>query len=72
MREPIRTIELDKVDIVRSDIILANITKISAGSMMELLYAWTNGKLIVCVFPPGNGLSPWIRYHSHHIFSNLI
>ncbi len=66
-------VELDKVDIARSDVLLANMLpdKSKTGSNMEIIYAWTLGKLVVIVHDPNKPVSPWHRYHSHKIVATL-
>ena len=62
-------VDLDKIDVRNSDIILANCTKPSAGTSMEIFYAHQLGKMIVTVAP--EPVSPWIRYHSTTIQPTL-
>lgn len=64
-------IELDKRDIDQSDIIFANISKHSAGTSMELLYAWERQKAVVTVLPEDVDVSPWILYHSTKVVTTL-
>ena len=60
-------VELDKIDVAQADVLLVNYDKPSVGTSMEILLAWQIGKRVVLVCPPGASLSPWLRYHSHHI-----
>lgn len=60
-------VELDKIDIVRSDAILVNYPGPSTGTDMEILFSWEHAKPVVVVVPTGNRISPWLRYHSHAI-----
>lgn len=60
-------VELDKVDVARADALLVNYDRPSIGTSMEILFAWQLGKPIVLVAAPGANLSPWLRYHVHHI-----
>jgi len=63
-------VEGDKELIDKSDILLVGLWKVSAGTCMEILYAWERGKKTFII----NGLdkiSPWLRYHSHAIFNNI-
>jgi hypothetical protein len=62
-------VELDKIDVTNSDIILVNFDKPSVGTSMEILYAWERGKMIVVVHKAGAVLSPWLVYHSHYRFT---
>lgn len=60
-------VELDKIDVMNSDILLVSYDKPSVGTSMEVLYAFERAKLVVVVAPNGTRISPWLRYHSHHI-----
>ena len=64
-------VELDKIDVATSDVILVNYDKPSVGTSMEILYAWQMGKVISTVCRGNAIISPWLRYHSHHIFHNF-
>lgn len=64
-------VELDKIDVANSDIILVNYDKPSVGTSMEVLYAWERGKRIILVCREDATLSPWLRYHSTHIFHSF-
>ena len=58
-------VELDKIDINKSDIILVNATRPSWGTAMEILHAYLMHKITVSVV--GKRVSPWLRYHSTYI-----
>lgn len=60
-------VELDKIDVTEADIIIVNYDKPSVGTSMEVIYAWERGKRIIVVCTPNATISPWLRYHSHHI-----
>lgn len=60
-------VELDKIDVMNSDVILVSYDKPSVGTSMEILYAFERGKLVVVVAPPHLTLSPWLIYHSHTV-----
>lgn len=60
-------VEPDKKDIIDCDIVLANCWKPSAGTSMEILYAWSLGKTIVSVVPKPQMVSAWISYHSNAV-----
>jgi nucleoside 2-deoxyribosyltransferase len=60
-------VELDKIDVTNSDVLLVNYDKPSVGTSMEVLYAFERGKLVVVVAKPDASISPWLRYHSHKI-----
>jgi hypothetical protein len=66
-------VELDKVDIVNANILLANMLpdKSKTGSNMEIIYAWGLGKLVIIVLPKNLPISPWHRYHAQKIFHTL-
>ncbi len=64
-------VESDKIDIEAADVLLANCTKISVGTSMEILLAWQKDKQVVVVAPEGVPLSAWIHYHSHQIFRTM-
>lgn len=64
-------VELDKIDVMDSDVILVNYDKPSVGTSMEILYAFERGKLVVVVAQEGARISPWMRYHSHAIVSSF-
>jgi nucleoside 2-deoxyribosyltransferase len=64
-------VELDKIDVTNSDIILVNYDKPSVGTSMEVLYAWDRGKMVIVVHPPAANLSPWLVYHSHYRFTSF-
>jgi hypothetical protein len=66
-------VELDKVDIARSDFILLNYFKNSNGTPMEAMLGHQMGKLVVIVNNsdiPSSHLSPWLKYHSTKIFDS--
>jgi nucleoside 2-deoxyribosyltransferase len=60
-------VELDKIDVADADIILVNYDKPSVGTSMEVLFAWQIGKRVIVVCREGSVISPWLRYHAHHI-----
>lgn len=64
-------VELDKIDVEFSDILLVNYVKPSVGTSMEIMYAWSRGKMIVTVARAEESVSPWLRYHSHFIFNTF-
>jgi len=57
-------VELDKLDIRRSDALIVRYVKPSVGTSMEVFYAWTLGKPIVLWLDVVSPLSPWLTYHS--------
>lgn len=64
-------VELDKFDISSSDILLAYVFKYSAGTMMEIMYAHSLGKMVLVVNKLGHPISPWVRYHSTKVFADI-
>lgn len=60
-------VELDKLDIDEADILLVNYDRPSVGTSMEVLYAWEHGKTVLVVCREDSVISPWLRYHAHHI-----
>ena len=64
-------VELDKIDVSNSDIILVNYHKPSVGTSMEILYAWERGKMIIVVHQKDAKLSPWLVYHTHKRFMSF-
>lgn len=64
-------VELDIKDIDECDVFLAYCWQVSWGTAMEIFYAYNAGKWVIVVIPEGQRISPWLRYHSHQIFSTL-
>jgi hypothetical protein len=64
-------VELDKIDVALSDVLLVNFDKPSVGTSMEIIWAWERGKMIVVVHKAGAVLSPWLAYHSHARFTSF-
>ena len=71
-------VEGDKADIDNAQVVLANASVPSAGTSMEILYAWENNRyrnkimVIVSVFStPNKNPSPWIVYHSDRVYATL-
>ena len=64
-------VENDKADIDACDTVLVNFVKPSVGTSMEVLYGWERNKRIVLVAPPDVVVSPWLIYHSHHVFHSV-
>jgi len=67
----VEIVELDKIDIMDCDVVLANCPKPSVGTSMEVLYAYTLGKQVACVVPDVKTASPWLRYHSRLTTASL-
>jgi len=64
-------VEMDKVDIDFSDTLLIYYVKPSVGTSMEVFYAWDNDKEIIIVYDSDKPVSPWLKYHSSHIFKSF-
>lgn len=64
-------VELDKLDIMKSDALLVNFPFPSVGTCMEILFAWEQRKLIAIVAPPNIKISPWLKYHANGIFTSF-
>ena len=63
-------VEEDKAAIDSCDILLVNFHKPSAGTSMEILYAWER-KIPVYVIYPDGVVSPWVLYHATEVFPTL-
>lgn len=62
-------VEGDKDDIDNCEILIAHCPKPSVGTSMEVLYAWGQGMTVFIYALHGTPISPWLRYHSHAIFT---
>jgi len=62
---------LDKLDIVDSDVVLANCWQFSVGTSMEVLFASERGKSVIAVVKPGATVSPWLRFHALAVVDDL-
>jgi nucleoside 2-deoxyribosyltransferase len=67
---PNKFIQRDLEDIEKSDLLVAYLPKLSAGTLMELFYARQKGKITVIITRLKN-LSPWIIVHSNLIFKTV-
>jgi nucleoside 2-deoxyribosyltransferase len=70
--DPADVVEADKTEIDASDILIAYCPKPTVGTSMEVLYAWERGKHVILYLPEGARVSPWLRYHAHHIHHHPI
>lgn len=60
-------VQLDKVDIVRCEIVFVYYKEPTAGTCQEVLYGWELGKLVTIACETEEvykRLSPWMIYHS--------
>lgn len=64
-------VENDKADILECDALIVMFDKPSVGTSMEVLFAHQHGKQVIVVDRSGKPLSPWLIYHSNHVFSSL-
>lgn len=64
-------VDLDKRDILSSDVVLVNYDKPSVGTSMEIMYAWQLHIPVVVWAPKDARLSPWLIYHSTTIVHSL-
>jgi nucleoside 2-deoxyribosyltransferase len=64
-------VELDKRDLRRADVLIANCPKPSVGTSMEIYDAWLRGIPVVTWIPTDAVISPWLRYHSTVIVHSL-
>ncbi|MCA1602547.1 MAG: nucleoside 2-deoxyribosyltransferase [Acidobacteria bacterium] len=71
MEGMIDMVENDKADIDASDVVLVNFVKPSVGTSMEVLYAWERSKKVILIAPQSTVISPWLVYHSHHVFPTV-
>jgi hypothetical protein len=67
---PGEIVEGDKTDIKNSDVILVLANVPSWGTAMEVFFASSLGKRIVCVCGKDNP-SPWLKYHSDYITRDM-
>lgn len=61
----------DYADIANSDIVLVAADKPSWGTGMEMHHAYFNAGGMVVAVCGAERVSPWLRYHSHHLFRTL-
>lgn len=66
-------VQLDKKDILESDIVLVKATAASWGTVCELMYASMNNKIIVAYTEKDNAVNfnPWLFHHSTKIVAEL-
>jgi len=66
-------VETDKHLIDKSDILVAYINQYTAGTMMEILYAYQQNKPVCLIVTPGKDFENdiWLSYHSTKIFFNV-
>jgi nucleoside 2-deoxyribosyltransferase len=65
-------VELDKIKIEESDILVAYIERFSSGTSMEILHAWNLKKPVFIISPNKLAInSIWLEYHSNRIFLSI-
>jgi len=64
-------VELDKEDILKSNVVLVRYVKPSVGTSMEIIFAWQNQIPVVVWTEPDVFISPWLMYHSRFITYTL-
>ena len=65
-------VNLDKADIMESDIILVNGTKPSWGTSMEILFAFIKHKnVVVFTGTEYKDVSPWVAFHATRICKTM-
>jgi nucleoside 2-deoxyribosyltransferase len=67
---PATIVNYDKSIIKNCDLLIANITRLSAGTSMEILYAWERD-IPVLLIANKEIKNPWLIYHSSFIVKNL-
>lgn len=64
-------VQMDKMEIAKSDVVIVNATNPGWGTPMEQYLAWKDGKMVLafseCEFP-----SIWSKAHCHQFFKNHI
>lgn len=60
-------VEGDKADIDQCEGMVVYYERPSAGTCMEIIYAWEQVKTIVVIDKSGKPLSPWVAYHATKI-----
>lgn len=61
-------VEGDKDDIDGCHAVVAKVEPTSAGTSMEILWAWLNETPVIAIC--AGRVSPWVRYHATEICSN--
>jgi len=65
-------VEGDKTEIANCEFMVVNLWKLSAGTLMEMLYAVDVVKIpVVTIYPGPLPVSPWISYHSTEIQTSV-
>lgn len=64
-------VNYDKAVIKKSDFMIANITRLSAGTSMEILFAFDNNIPVMIICEDFDLLNPWHRHHASFICENI-
>ena len=67
---PSTIVNYDKSIIKQCDLLIANITRLSAGTSMEILYAWERD-IPVLLIANKEINNPWLIFHSSFIVKDL-
>lgn len=65
------TVNFDKAKIIKSDMVIANITRLSAGTSMEILFAWERNIPVLLIVGNKKLSGPWLRFHSSFLVNNI-
>lgn len=69
-QSPMTIVNYDKSIIRNCDLLIANITRLSAGTSMEILYAWERD-IPVLLIANKEEANPWLVFHSSFIVKTL-
>lgn len=61
------TVEIEKKEIKKSDVVVAVLRKATPGTMMELIFAYENKIPVIALIKEAEEsikISPWIKYHA--------
>lgn len=64
-------VQMDKMEIERSDVVIVNTTNPGWGTPMEQYISWTAGKMVLA-FSDAEVPSIWAKTHCHQFFKNHI
>jgi nucleoside 2-deoxyribosyltransferase len=64
-------VEMDKLDIRKSDVLLVMYVKPSVGTSMEVFFAWALGIPVIVVDLSRKPMSPWLAYHATEVFQSI-
>lgn len=61
-------VQMDKLEVAKSDVIIVNATDPGWGTPMEQYYAWAETKAMVLAFADKDYPSIWAKAHCHQMF----